>query len=80
MNIDEAVNTLCRMGASANLTSAVMCKKSLCLNAFIRDAKVRVILKNGKASSIMVIDYHRTLAEKLASVIGQPRCEIRTHS
>jgi predicted ATP-grasp superfamily ATP-dependent carboligase len=78
MKIENAVNELCRMGADSNITNAVLGKRSLCVNGYIRGKHIRVILKNGMASSIFVNRQNIHLAESLIKVIGQPRCEIRT--
>ena len=77
----EAVDQFIRMGADASLVSAVLQKQSCCINGSVRGYPFRVVFKAGKASSIMT---HRDavlvgIAEQIKSLIGIPRCEVRTY-
>lgn len=75
--IDQMIDALCKLGANADLTNAVLGKQSKCVVGYVKGSTVRVILKGGRASTVWVYKGQQDIGESLAKAIGIPRCEVR---
>ena len=76
-NHDKAISTLIGAGANRPLVEAVMGRETRCVNATLRGVAVRVILRDGTATSIMADRTAAKAVEAVLSAIGGPRTEVR---
>jgi hypothetical protein len=77
MNKYNAVSALINLGASKAIVEPVMARASGCFVGMVGGHQVRIIVKNGRAISIMAERDAAVIADAVRTHIGDKRCEMR---
>ena len=80
MNKLNALNFIIReLRADARLVRAVQSRTYGCVNASIDGQPIRLWLRDGQATALLIHRDHVPLAEAVRDAIGLRGCEIRTY-
>ena len=77
MNKYDAVSALINLGASNGIVEPIMARASGCFVGQVGGHQVRIIVKYGRAVSIMTNKDASDVADAIRTHIGASRCEMR---